>query len=174
MPRAVTLAMLTFFVAAHSAAAQSSNPSPTAPAAQPPDSAKAADEAKSKKVWTNENISSVSGTVSVVGNSKGNGKANSNAGKAADAQYIANTRKQLEKLQTQIDETSKQIADLKNFSKGEPPSSSSGIELDRRYAREPIEVQIRSLEDKKKGLQENIDELLDQARKNGVEPGQLR
>jgi len=175
MPRAVTLAVLIFFLAAFSAVAQNPTPAPgPAPAAQPADPAKPADDTKPKKVWTNENISGASGTVSVVGNTKGNGKASSNPDKPADAQYIANARKQLEKLQSQIDDTNKQISDLKNFSRGEPSASSSGIELDHKYAREPIELQIRSLEDKKKDLQDKMDALLDEARKKGVEPGQLR
>jgi hypothetical protein len=174
MLRAVPLAILTFFLAALSAPAQSPNATPPAPAAQSPDATKPADETKSKKVWTNENISGASGAVSVVGDAKGNARAKSNPERPADAQYIANTRKQLEKLQSQIDDTGKQIADLKNFRRGEPSSSASGIELDHRYAREPIEVQIRSLEDKKKDLQAKIDALLDEARKKGIEPGQLR
>ena len=174
MPRAVTLATLAFFLVTLSAAAQTPNPAPPAQAAQPPDSAKPTDDTKPKKVWTNENISGASGTVSVVGDAKGNSKGKLAPDKPGDAQYIANTRKQLEKLQSQIDDTTKQIADLKNFSRGEPSSTSSGIELDHRYAREPIEVQIRSLEDKKKDLQGKIDALLDEARKKGIEPGQLR
>jgi hypothetical protein len=144
------------------------------PAAQPSDSAKPADEKKPKKVWNNENIAGANGAVSVVGDPKNNTKAKLNATQPADAQYIANTRKQLEKLRSQVDDTTKQIADLTNFSKGESSSSASGIELDHRYAREPIEVQIRSLENKKKDLQAKIDALLDEARKKGVEPGQLR
>ena len=174
MPRAVTLAILTFFLAALSAPAQSPNPAPPSPAAPSPDPAKPADESKPKKVWTNENISGASGVVSVVGDQKGSAKMKSNPEKPADAQYIANTRKELEKLQTQMDETKKQIADLTNFSKGDSSANASGIKLDRNYAREPIEVQIRSLENKKKDLQAKIDSLLDEARKKGVEPGQLR
>jgi len=174
MTRSVTRTIATFFFAALPAAAQSPNPAPPAPAVQPTDPGKTTDDTKPKKVWTNENISGANGTVSVVGDPKGNGKAKLNPEKPADPQYIANARKQLEKLQSQIDETTKQIADLKNFSKGEPSSSSSGIELDHRYAREPIEVQIRSLEDKKKDLEAKVDALLDEARKKGVEPGQLR
>lgn len=68
----------------------------------------------------------------------------------------------------------KQLVDLKNFSSGEPSSSASGIRLNKNYDREPIEVQIRALQDKKKDLQSKIDALLDEARKKGVDPGQLR
>jgi hypothetical protein len=171
LSRSVSLAILIFFFAAFSAA-QSPNAAPPSPPAQPLDSSKPADDKKPKKVWTNENISGANGTVSVVGDPKN--KAKPNPAQPTDAQYLANTRKQLEKLQSQMDDTTKQIADLTNFSKGESSSSASGIQLDRSYAREPIEVQIRSLESKKKDLQAKIDALLDEARKKGVEPGQLR
>ncbi|HXY23600.1 MAG TPA: hypothetical protein VEI73_03065, partial [Candidatus Acidoferrum sp.] len=88
--------------------------------------------------------------------------------------YVASVRKQLEKLQKQIDDIDKQVVDLKNFSKGESSNNASGIKLNKSYNREPIEVQIRALEDQKKDLQAQIDALLDEARKKGVEPGQLR
>lgn len=68
----------------------------------------------------------------------------------------------------------KQITDLKNFNAGEPSTRASGVQLDLRYQREPIEVQIRALEDKKKDLESKIDTLYDEARKRGVEPGDLR
>ena len=67
----------------------------------------------------------------------------------------------------------KQITDLKNFKAGEPSTNSSGVQLDKRYEREPIEVQIRALQDKKKDLQAKLDSLYDEARKKSVEPGQL-
>jgi hypothetical protein len=172
MPRSVSLLILIFFFAAFPAVAQSPNATSPTPAAQTPDSSKPAEEKKAKKVWTNENISGANGAVSVVGDPKS--KAKPNLAQPTDAQYVRNTRKQLEKLQSQMDDATKQIADLTNFSKGESSSSASGIQLDRSYAREPIEVQIRSLENKKKDLQAKIDARLDEARKKGVEPGQLR
>jgi hypothetical protein len=68
----------------------------------------------------------------------------------------------------------KQIVELTNFSKGEPSKSAGGIKLGKGYNREPIEVQIRALQEKKKDLQSKMDALLDEARKKGLEPGQLR
>jgi peptidoglycan hydrolase CwlO-like protein len=94
--------------------------------------------------------------------------------KPADAQYIASVHKQLDKLNEQLTDTDKQIADLTNFSKGEPRTSASGVKVGKGYNREPIEVQIHALQEKKKELQSKIDALLDEARKKGVEPGQLR
>jgi hypothetical protein len=158
------------------APAPSQNPSP-APAvspSQPQDSSATApaDAKKTKKVWTNDDVGGLSGTVSVVGNSKNLGKAG--AGSKADGQYIANTKKELAKLQSQLDDTDKQLADLKDFSQGKAPATSGGYQINKGYNRVPVDQQITNLEDKKKELQGKIDALLDEARKKGVEPGQLR
>jgi hypothetical protein len=109
-----------------------------------------------------------------VGNSKNPGKAGSGTGGKADGQYIANTKKELAKLQSQLDDTDKQLADLKDFSEGKPPATSSGHQINKGYNRVPVDQQITNLQDKKKQLQAKIDALLDEARKKGVEPGQLR
>jgi peptidoglycan hydrolase CwlO-like protein len=173
MPRSLSLAIFLCLFAAVSAAAQSpdtSAPSPPTPTQNP---APPADTKKPKKVWTNENLSDANGPLSVVGDSKSAAKTNSSPAKPADAQYIASVRKQLEKLQAQINDADKQITDLNNFSKGEP-SPSSGVDLGKGYRREPIDVQVRALQARKKDLQAKIDALLDEARKKGVEPGQLR
>src|SRR5216683_3138342 len=66
------------------------------------------------------------------------------------------------------------VGDLKNFSAGEPSTSASGIKLNKSYEREPIEVQMRALQDKKKDLESKVDALLDEARKKGVDSSQLR
>jgi hypothetical protein len=172
MPRSLSLAILSIFLAAGSTAAQSPDTSSPAPAPPSKDAASPADATKPKKVWTNENLSDANGALSVVGDAKS--KPKSASSKPADAQYIASTRKQLEKLQSQIVDTEKQITDLTNFSKGEPSTDAGGIKLNKGYNREPIEVQIHVLQEKKKDLQAQIDALLDEARKKGVEPGQLR
>lgn len=152
---------------------QGSSPAPTAGAAQPQDAiATTADAKKPKKVWTNEDVNGLSGPVSVVGNSKNSAKASSNA--KADPQYIAGTRKELAKLQSQLDDTDKQLSDLKDFSEGKAPATSSGYQLNKGYNRVPVDQQITSLQDKKKQLQDKIGALLDEARKKGVEPGDLR
>jgi hypothetical protein len=48
------------------------------------------------------------------------------------------------------------------------------VSLNKSYPREPIEAQTRALQHKKKDRVSKIDALLDEARKKGVEPGQLR
>jgi hypothetical protein len=173
MPRSLSFAILLILLAAGSAAAQSPDTSSPPPATPPKDSTAASDTTKPKKVWTNENLSGSNGTVSVVGDPKSKPKT-ATSSKPADAQYVASTRKQLEKLQSQIADADKQITDLTNFSKGEPSTDAGGIKLNKGYNREPIEVQIRVLQEKKKDLQAQIEALLDEARKKGVEPGQLR
>jgi hypothetical protein len=163
--------IFTFF-AALSAAAQSPDTSSPAPPAQSKDSVPPADAPKPKKVWTNDNVSGAKGTVSVVGDPRS--KPAPAPTKPANAQYAASVRYQIEKLQAQIGDIDKQLVDLKNFSEGEPSTSASGIKLDKSYEREPVEVQMRALRDKKKDLQSKIDALFDEARKKGVEPGELR
>jgi chaperonin cofactor prefoldin len=163
--------IFTFF-AAFSAAAQSPDTSSPTPPAQSQDSSPPSVAPKPKKVWTNDNVSGAKGTVSVVGDPKS--KPAPPPPKPANAQYAASVRKQIEDFQAQIDDINKQLVDLKNFSEGQPSTSASGIKLNKSYEREPIEVQMRALQNKKKDLQSKIDALLDEARKKGVEPGQLR
>lgn len=172
---------LLFSASAHGQAASptpdpsSAPPQSTQPASsQPPSKASAtpAPPAKASKVWTNENLGDANGPVSVVGDPKKAGKG-SLGGAHADPQYIANTKKQLEKLQTELGETDKKIADLKSFLAGETVNY-TGYQLKKGYDREPVDEQIHDLEEKKKQTQGKIDALLEEARKKGVQPGDLR
>jgi hypothetical protein len=173
MPRSLSLVLL-FLYFATPAAAQAPETSSSAPATTAPNSVPPAEPAKPKKVWTNDNLTHANGAVSVVGNSNNGSKAKPAGAPPGDAQYIASIRKQLEKLQEQIAVVEKQLVDLKKFSSGEPSSSASGIKLNKSYDRDPLEVQVRALQDKKKDLEAKTDALLEEARKKGVEPGQLR
>ena len=110
----------------------------------------------------------------MVGDSKAGSTSKAHPAKPADAQYVAAARKQLERLNAQMAEADKQIQDLTSFSKGESRTSAGGIKLGKGYNREPVEVQIHALQAKKKDFQSKMDALLDEARKRGVEPGQLR
>ncbi len=67
----------------------------------------------------------------------------------------------------------KRIADLKSFSKGETPGA-NGLQMHKAYSTEPIDDQVRKLEEKKKSLAAQIDAVFNGARKRGIEPGQLR
>ncbi|PYU09775.1 MAG: hypothetical protein DMG37_22365 [Acidobacteria bacterium] len=175
MLRSLLQPVLVLVFAAFPAAAQTANPGSPAPASQAQDPPTSADTKKPKKVLTNEDLANSTGKISVVGNGQNNpgNKPKAAASKTANPQYVAAVRNQIEKLLKQIVDVDKQITDLKNFKAGEPSTNSSGVQLDKRYEREPIEVQIRALQDKKKGLQAKLDSLYDEARKKGVEPGQL-
>ena len=162
--------------AANSAAKDSAAPAaqaPTTPDSIPSDTASSsAVPKKAKKVWTNENMADATGTISVVGDGRAS-KGKSSPSTPADPAYVAKTKKDLQKLQDQIDDANKQLATLKSFSEGEPVGSGTQ-EFHKGYNNQPIEQQRVNLEAKKKDLQAKIDVLLDEARKKGVEPGQLR
>ena len=129
---------------------------------------------KTKKVWTNDNLGEVSGSaISQVGNAKDSSPANRSAAKPASPQVVAAFRKQLATLQAQLSDLEKQIADLKSFSKGES-SGANGLELHKRYSTEPVEDQMRKLEEKRRLLAAKMDATFDAARKQGIESGQLR
>jgi len=164
---------------AHPCAAQTQDPSATKPATtdtpQPPPA-----KPKPKKVWTNDELKSVSGGVSVVGDTNATGTQSesksagkSSAGKDLHQKQIDNYRSQIEQLRGQIDAADKTIAQLKNF-KGENATPSGGINPNHGYNMVPVEEQVKQLEDKKKQLQGKIDDLENEARKNGIDPGDLR
>jgi hypothetical protein len=127
---------------------------------------------KEKKVWTNENLSNVKGPVSVVGEMDASKPTGATA-KKADAAFVADAKKKLEKLRSDFAAADQQIAKLRQFNEGEPVGTSDR-EWRKGYNMQPVGQQIQKLEAKKKDLQAKIDALLDEARKKGVEPGQLR
>ncbi|HUN61472.1 MAG TPA: hypothetical protein VMU53_05770, partial [Candidatus Sulfotelmatobacter sp.] len=65
------------------------------------------------------------------------------------------------------------IAQLKNF-KADNTTPSGGINLHQGYDTVPLEDQVKQLEEKKAKLQANLDDTEAEARKNGIEPGELR
>jgi hypothetical protein len=133
-----------------------------------------AERKKTKKVWTNDNLGEVSGSaISQVGDVKNSSPANSSATKSASPQVVAAFRKQLAALQAQLSNIDKQIAGLKSFSKGEA-SGANGLQMHSRYSTEPVEDQVRKLEEKRRLLAAKMDAVFDAARKQGIEPGQLR
>jgi len=149
-------------------------PAPSSPATPPPE------KKKPKKIWTNDEIGSVKGGVSVVGDgasaSSKSSTPTSNADSgAADARQtmVENYRNQIQNYQAQIDSIDKRIAQLKNF-KGENSSSSAGIKMYQGYDMVPLEDQVKQLEEKKKQLQAKIEDTENEARKHGVESGELR
>jgi hypothetical protein len=170
---------LTFTAAvqsANSGGSQSASDTPK-PAADP-----AVQTAKKpKKVWTNDEISTVGGpgSISVVGNADPDSKSSKgNSAKAAPAErgrerQIATYRDRLHQLRNELESTEKKISDLRNF-KADNTSASGGINMKQRYSMTPLEDQVKQLEERKKQLQSQIDAVEDQARKSGAEPGDLR
>jgi len=123
-----------------------------------------------KKVWTNDNLSDASKKISVVGNKTDQKYPLT---KTADPATVDRIRKNLEKLQGQVEDIKKQLASYKEFQEGEAVSK-SGYQVDKGYGRIPVEQQVIMLQKKKKDLETQIDEQLDEARKKGIDPGQLR
>ncbi len=136
---------------------------------------------KPKKVWTNEEISTVGGpgSISVVGNADPNVKPSSREDRTkalptpAGDKQIAAYRERLNQLHNELEVTEKKISDLRNF-KAENTSVSGGINMNHRYSMTPVEDQVKHLEARKKQLESQIEAVEEQARKNGVEPGELR
>ena len=200
MLRHLLTAGFAFVSAAFVCAAQSSSgssqqspppapaPSSTAPAAaksadgkdQPAEKDATKDKKKPKKVWTEDDISKVGGTISVVGDSsastpaRGSSEATgASSDDSAQGKQVDYYRDQLRQLQAQLDVTDKKIDDLRNF-KADNTSASGGINPNHGYSMTPIPDQIKQLEDKKKQIQDKIDAVTEEARKKGIEPGQLR
>jgi hypothetical protein len=141
-------------------------------------SARTAAARKPKKVWTNDEIGSAGGPggISVVGNSPpqpARPASHAGASSSLPERQIGSYRDRLRKLNGQLEATDKQISDLRNF-KAENTGASGGININHHYSMTPVEDQVKALEEKKKQLLAQIDAVEDQARKSGVEPGQLR
>ena len=134
---------------------------------------------KTKKVWTNDEVGTLQGTVSVVGTEHGaDGRTQSTknvAGTATDPRRgkIQRYRAAIAELRKKIDDADRRISQMKNF-KAEDSSPSGGINPNGRYIMVPLDEQVKQLEAKKKQLEANIEDLENQARKEGIEPGELR
>jgi len=150
--------------AGQSAVPASTSTSPS-PAATTP-----ANSTSPKKVWTNDDLGGGRG-------SKAGGKQTQQypmtPSKPADPATVARLKASLEKLQDQLDEVNKKLGAYKQFQEGEPVSA-GGQEVSAGYIRTPVNQQMSGLQDKKKKLEGQLDDLWEEARKKGVEPGQLR
>lgn len=158
-------------------AAAASSPTQSQTSAPPEAPAQNSAKPKPKKVWTNENLGDAGGTISVVGDSRNTSKTppkTPSGGKPVDPRVLASLRQQLQKLQSQLAVVDRQLSDLKDFGKGDSKHA-GGLQQDTwQYNSSSVEEQIRNLQDKKAKIQASIDNLLDAARKSGIEPGQLR
>jgi len=150
---------------------------------QTPDSSTPAqpspEKKKPKKVWTNDELGKSGGGVSVVGepaapSADTKQKPDTTTAKdEARQRQINDYKEQLAKLQAQIDAADKRIDQLKNFH-GENSSPSGGINMNQGYNMVPISDQIQQLEDKKKQIRAKMDDLENEAHKNGITSDELR
>ena len=153
---------------------------PTDKTAPKQDTQATQEKKKPKKVWTNDEVATLPGKVSVVGqphqgveySRQMEGDSSSDKGYGQESQ-IDSYRQQIGELHNQIDAVDQRIAQLKNF-KGENGSPTGGINPNKGYNMVPLEDQVKQLEAKKKQLQGQIDDLENEARKNGIDPGKLR
>jgi chromosome segregation ATPase len=159
---------------------QSATPAPAAAVGDQDKDKQDKTKKKAKKVWTNDEISTVSGGISVVGDSSASAPASGNSAQARAGEdssekdkLAAHYRDQLQELRAQLDAADKKISDTRNF-KADNTSSSGGINISKAYSMTPMEDQIKQLEEKKKQIQARIDDLENEARKNGISAGQLR
>ena len=175
--------------------AQSQTTSPTSQTSPAPATAQAAtktdvlvppvqpaDKKKPKKVWTNDELKSVKSGVSVVGEANkstttrhGHARKDDedNDNPSPHQQQVEEYRSQIRELRDRIEAVEKRVAQLKDF-KAENTSASGGIDLHQKYNMEPVADQVKQLEDAKKKLQEQIEDIENEARKSGIEPGELR
>jgi hypothetical protein len=166
--------------------------------------AAAAAKPKPKKVWTNDDMSQVTGTISVVGTpapqraglapgtspissmrpgspmNPGQNKpasAKMDAAKSdggVDPKKLAEMKQQLQVLQSGIDQVDKQLEQLKGASQGDSKNMGVLTKDLLAYSTASVPDQIKALEAKRSALQSAMDQLLDTARASGIEPGQLR
>jgi hypothetical protein len=151
--------------------AQSQNDAsaPSSPPAAAPASASTSNPPPPKKVWTNDDIPSAKGGAA----NKRNANFPTTPAQNVDPATVDRIRKGLEKLQTQLDEVNKKLKSYKEFQSGEPVSTDAR-EWNKGVSRTPVDQQLAQLEDKKKQLETQISDLNDEARKKGIDPGQLR
>ncbi len=166
---------------------QSSSPSQTSDSpAQPPaqrnssGNSEPAKSANPKKVWTEDDLNSLKSRVSVLGGPSKSPKTsqkppqdNQAAASLPPEKDPAWYRGQLSPLRAQIEEMDAQIRKLKEVQGGKETSDAGrrahGFDL-------PMNTQDRTevLEKRKRELQAKVDALEDQARRNGLNPGDLR
>jgi len=147
------------------AAASAPAPPPTSPAAPIPN-------AKPAKVWTNDEIDVLHNdhSVSVVGN-RAPQKVSATTKGYSQEKDPAWYKRQLKPLRAEIEKLDPQIAKLKAFLSGENVSDpTTGHE---RRVPTPQD-QLKQLQAKREADETKLNDLLDRARHNGIEPGQLR
>jgi len=131
----------------------------------PKDPSAGKDQAKEKKkpekVWTEEEISAVGGSISVVGDQRpsNNPSRATTSTTASDGRDAAYYRGRLAPLRQQIEDLDREIQEMKSV-KG--------------TVRENVEAQVQIRETRREKIQKQINEIEEDARRHGSAPGQLR
>lgn len=149
---------------------------PATPAASGQAPPAASKPEKTKKVWTNDEVGDLQGPVSVVGTKQATERTSASPpGGAVDARRgkILRYRAAIAALRKKIDAADRQIAQYKNF-KADDSSPNGGINPHKGYSMMPLDEQVKQLEEKKKQILAQIEDLENQAKKEGIEPGELR
>lgn len=135
------------------------------------ESANAADR-KTKKIWSEDDLHKLGGGVSVVGEAKPDARPRPSTNPGTKNSATAHYKEQIDKLQAQLDDTNKKLAELQNFNGDK--STSTAVQMNRRFTTTSVPDQIAQLETKKKQIAAQMQDIFDQARRSGIEPGALR
>jgi len=139
---------------------------------------------KEKRVWTNEGLEDLRGQsrVSVVGQSSAanTNPASPKTGPSARAAREADKfndpewyRAQLKPLRAQLENIELEMRKLRRFQANDT-SPEGGLVMGGRYSMTSPDKQIEDLEKRRGEVQNRIEELEDQARRNGIPPGAIR
>jgi hypothetical protein len=159
------------------ARAQSSSSGETAPApgqsASPNGSAAAPAPAAGKKVWTNDDVSTLRGDsmISTVGTS--DTKPGNKSAPAAKNKSTKPYQAQIERLEAQIPPLDAQIAELQAAIDGKPTGDMKSSQRPRGVKADDWSVEMQELQKKRDGILDQISMLKDQARHQGVPPNTL-
>jgi hypothetical protein len=142
------------------------------------------DKPKSKKVYTEDNLSSIHGTISVVGDGSSGGASengNSSGGANGGAPSSGNNseaywRSRARAIKDQIAATDQQIADVKaEIAKSGAASFDPSAGLSQGViVIHDRNAEVKQLEDRKSSLERQLDDLADEARKAGADSGWAR
>jgi len=145
---------------------QNQNPLPAQEAAP------AASPTPAKKVWTNDDLPRAKSAVSVIG-AKHTPNEPQTATRPLASADVQRIKDDLAKVQAQLDLVNKRLETYEEFEQGKAVSQ-GGRDLSKGYSRTPVDQQVAQLQEKKRQLENQISDLYDEARKKGIEPGQLR
>ncbi len=167
------LALPATFSQSQSPTAASSPSSPATASQTAPEHTPPAAGRNPAKVWTNDDVDKLrkNQTVSVVGNDAGTNKTDAPSRPTSYQRDPTWYRQQLAPLQADVEKLDAQIEKLRAFISGENVGE---LQPYRHSLPVSPQDQLNQLEKKRQADAVKIDDLLDRARHNGIEPGALR